>query len=80
VNEKNQRGRTLLHLLFENDHLMNADDERILLANIDVLFQAGIHVNAQDEGEEKFNTNFEIEFISQKGLRHFHWPFGIENI
>uniref|UniRef100_A0A914MPY3 ANK_REP_REGION domain-containing protein n=1 Tax=Meloidogyne incognita TaxID=6306 RepID=A0A914MPY3_MELIC len=49
VNSTNERGRTFLHLLFQNMFLMTANDnEADLLANIDLLFKSGVSIDAQD--------------------------------
>ncbi|CAK5095641.1 unnamed protein product [Meloidogyne enterolobii] len=49
VDSTNERGRTFLHLLFQNMFLMTANDnETDLLANIDILFKSGVSIDAQD--------------------------------
>ncbi|KAL7079233.1 hypothetical protein ACQ4LE_001844, partial [Meloidogyne hapla] len=50
ANSTNERGRTFLHLLFQNMLLMTANDnEADLLANIDLLFKAGVFIDAKDD-------------------------------
>ena len=55
MNTVNERGRTLLHLLFQNEHLMvpkgeSEPNEQLLLQNVDLLFKAGVSVDARDNG------------------------------
>ncbi|KAL7069995.1 hypothetical protein ACQ4LE_011171 [Meloidogyne hapla] len=50
VNSTNERGRTFLHLLFQNMLLMTSNDnETDLLANIDLLFKFGVSIDAKDD-------------------------------
>ncbi|KAL3086398.1 hypothetical protein niasHT_033516 [Heterodera trifolii] len=47
VNAPDERGRTLLHLLFQNPNF-KADDEQCLVNNIQLLFTKGAKINALD--------------------------------
>uniref|UniRef100_A0A914I038 Notch n=2 Tax=Globodera rostochiensis TaxID=31243 RepID=A0A914I038_GLORO len=48
VNAPNERGRILLHLLFENPYFKEDDAEQCLLKNIQLLFTKGAKINALD--------------------------------
>ncbi|KAI3420146.1 hypothetical protein GPALN_003468 [Globodera pallida] len=49
VNASNERGRTLLHLLFQNPNF--EEDEQCLLKNIQLLFTKGAKMNALDSDD-----------------------------